>query len=100
MPHLLLLLSATIAAGLNGGWPLLLLRPRLWLRVGMAVRLGLCLRLRGERSLLRARFGRRQRSARFSRAALEQRKDIHWSTSQRIGRSGVIPAGREVLDDS
>jgi hypothetical protein len=96
MPHLLLLLSATIAAGLNGGWPLLLLRPRLWLRVGMAVRLG----LRGERSLLRARFGRRQRSARFSRAALEQRKDIHWSTSQRIGRSGVIPAGREVLDDS
>jgi hypothetical protein len=96
MPHLLLLLSATIAAGLNGGWPLLLLRPRLWLRVGMAVRL----RLRGERSLLRARFGRRQRSARFSRAALEQRKDIHWSTSQRIGRSGVIPAGREVLDDS
>jgi hypothetical protein len=104
VPHLLLL-SAAVAARLNRRGTLLLrrlLRPRLLrLRVSVGGRLLRRLALRaGEGGLLRARFRRRQLAAGPGRAALEQRKDIHWSTSQRIGRSGVIPACGEAPKDS
>ncbi|AXK82335.1 hypothetical protein DW352_18525 [Pseudolabrys taiwanensis] len=58
-------------------------------------------RLPRERRLLRAHLGRRQPPPGGRRApALEQRKDIHWSTSQRIGRFGAIPASREAFKNS
>jgi len=114
MAHLLLL--SAVAAGLRGRRPLLrrlLGRARLLrllrisvgglllglrLRIGMAVRL--LLRLACEGRLLRAHLGRRQPPGGRRAPALEQRKDIHWSTSQRIGRSGEVPASREAFKDS